>query len=58
MDAKIQVLEAMQKEGVPLNAGKIAELANLDRKVVDKAMTELKAEGLIASPRRCYWQAK
>lgn len=58
MDAKIQVLETMKKEGIPLNAGKVAELTNLDRKVVDKAMTELKADELIISPKRCYWQAK
>ncbi len=58
MDAKAQVLEVMKKEGKPLNAGKIAELSNLDRKVVDKAMAELKAGDLIISPIRCYWQAK
>ena len=58
MDAKTQVLATMKKEGVPLNAGKIVELTNLDRKVVDKAMTELKESGLIISPKRCYWQAK
>ena len=58
MDAKTQVLEAMQKEGIPLNAGKIAELTSLDRKIVDKAMNELKADELITSPKRCYWQAK
>jgi DNA-binding IscR family transcriptional regulator len=58
MDAKTQVLETMQKEGIPLNAGKIAELTNLDRKAVDKAMAELKADALIISPKRCYWQAK
>ena len=44
MDAKTQVLETMKKEGIPLNAGKIVELTNPDRKVVDKAMTELKAD--------------
>ncbi|MCE1198671.1 MAG: transcriptional regulator [Marinilabiliales bacterium] len=58
MDAKNQVLQVMQKEGIPLNAGKIAELANLERKVVDKAMAELKSADLIVSPRRCFWQAK
>jgi predicted transcriptional regulator len=58
MEAKMQVLEIMQKEGIPLNAGKIVELTNLDRKVVDKAMAELKADELIISPKRCYWQAK
>ncbi len=47
----------MKKEGKPLNAGKIVELTNLDRKVVDKAMADLKTEELIISPKRCYWQA-
>jgi len=58
MDAKTQVLEVMRKERIPLNAGKIVELTNLERKVVDKAMADLKDEGLIISPKRCYWQAK
>ena len=58
MDAKEQVLETMKKNGTPLNAGKIAELTGLDRKVVDKAMEVLKKEGAIISPIRCYWQAK
>ena len=58
MEAKTQVLEAMKKVGKPLNAGKIVELTNLDRKVVDKAMNELKADGSIVSPVRCYWQPK
>jgi predicted regulator of amino acid metabolism with ACT domain len=58
MEAKIQVLEIMKKEGIALNAGKIAELTDLDRKVVDKAMADLKAEELIFSPKRCFWQAK
>ncbi|WP_262328324.1 hypothetical protein [Carboxylicivirga litoralis] len=42
MEAKDQVLEAMNKGCTPLNAGKIVELTGLDRKVVDKAMAELK----------------
>jgi predicted regulator of amino acid metabolism with ACT domain len=41
-----------------LNAGKIVELTNLDRKVVDKTITELKADELITSPKKCFWQAK
>ncbi len=50
------VLETMKKAGVPLNAGKIAELSGLDRKVVDKAMADLKKEGLIVSPVHCKWE--
>ena len=58
MEAKEQVLEALKKEGIPLNAGKIVELTGLSRKLVDKAMEQLKKEEAIISPKRCYWQAK
>ncbi|MDO4336093.1 MAG: transcriptional regulator [Bacteroidales bacterium] len=56
MEAKEQVLAAMKAAGEPVNAGKIAELSGLDRKDVDKAMKELKAEGAIVSPVRCKWE--
>lgn len=58
MEVKELVLEAMKKVGEPLNAGKIAEITGIDRKLVDKAMAILKAEDVIESPRRCYWQVK
>ncbi|KUO61137.1 MarR family transcriptional regulator [bacterium BRH_c32] len=58
MEAKEVILKAMKKEGVPLNAGKITELTGLDRKVVDKTMEQLKKEGAIISPKRCFWQPK
>ena len=47
MDAKEKVLATMKEAGQPLNAGKIAELSGLDRKEVDAAMKQLKAEGAI-----------
>lgn len=56
MEAKQQILEAMRNAGEPLNAGKIAEITGLDRKIVDKEMKALKADGSIISPKRCFWQ--
>ncbi|NHQ60447.1 winged helix-turn-helix transcriptional regulator [Chlorobium sp. BLA1] len=56
MDAKKKVLEVMKKEASPMNAGQIAEKSGLDRKEVDKAMKVLKDEGLIVSPKRCFWE--
>ena len=56
MAEKEQILEAMKKAGEPLNAGKIAELTGLDRKVVDKTMTAMKKDGSIVSPVRCKWE--
>ncbi len=58
MEAKQQVLEAMKKAGIPLNASKIVELTHLDRKEVDKAMKDLKKDGSIVSPKNCFWQPK
>lgn len=55
MDEKNVVLEAMRKVGEPVNAGKVAELTGLDRKVVDKVFAQLKKEGAIVSPVRCKW---
>ena len=56
MEAKDQVLQAMHEIGAPVNAGKIAEVTGLDRKVVDKAFDALKKEGAIVSPVRCKWE--
>ncbi len=47
MEAKELVLDAMKKAGVPLNAGKLVELTGLERKEVDKAMKQLKADEAI-----------
>ena len=56
MEPKQQVLDAMKGVGEPVNAGKVVELTGLDRKVVDKAMNDLKKMGEIVSPKRCFWQ--
>ena len=56
MEEKKVILEAMKKVGEPVNAGKVAELTGLDRKVVDMAFAELKKEGAIVSPVRCKWE--
>ena len=56
MNEKEQILEAMRQAGEPLNAGKVAELTGLDRKVVDKAFAALKKEGAIVSPVHCKWE--
>jgi biotin operon repressor len=55
MEIKEKVLATMREAGEPLNAGKIAELSGIDRKEVDKAMKQLKEEGVIVSPVRCKW---
>lgn len=58
MEIKNQILDAIKKAGEPVNAGKVVEMTKLDRKQVDKGMKMLKDEGLIVSPKRCFWEAK
>jgi biotin operon repressor len=58
METLEKVLAAIKQAGEPVNAGKVVEMTGLDRKDVDKAMTKLKNEGAIVSPKRCYWEAK
>lgn len=58
MENKEKVFEAIKNADKPVNAGKVAELTGLDRKDVDKAMTQLKKEEAIISPVRCKWTAK
>ncbi|MBW8334036.1 MAG: transcriptional regulator [Prolixibacteraceae bacterium] len=53
-----KVLAVMSASDKPLTAGKIAELAGLDKKVVEKAMNELKKQEKIVSPIRCAWEVK
>ena len=55
MSEKIQVLEAMKATGKPVSASEIVKATGMDKKIVDKAFKDLKAEGAIISPVRCKW---
>ncbi len=57
MSAEV-VLETLKSAGEPLSAGQIAEKSGLDKKVVEKAMNQLKKEEKIVSPKRCFWEPK
>ncbi|MBQ4332178.1 MAG: transcriptional regulator [Clostridia bacterium] len=56
MDTKAKVLEVMREAGKPISAGEVEKLSGIDRKEIDKAFKELKAEGAIVSPVRCKWE--
>ncbi len=49
------VLEAMKKAGKPMRPGEIAKLTGLDSKEVSKIIKELRKEGKVHSPKRCYY---
>lgn len=49
------VLEAMKKAGKPLRPGDVAKSLELDSKEVSKIIDSLKKQGLVVSPKRCYY---
>ncbi|HEC81024.1 MAG TPA: HTH domain-containing protein [Thermoplasmatales archaeon] len=54
MDAE-KVLEAMKKAGKPVRPGDIAKMLNVESKEVSKAIKELKEQGKVFSPKRCFY---
>ena len=56
MDAKEKkVLNAMKKAGKPVRPGDLAKQLGLESKEVSKIIQELKKEGAVMSPKRCFW---
>jgi len=58
MDNTQKVIDAFKKSKEPLNASTIAKMTGIDKKEVDKIMEKLKKDGVIESPKRCYWTLK
>ena len=58
MDEKEKVYEAMKKLNKDVRPGEVAEATGIDKKKVSKYIAELKKEGKVFSPKRCYYRAK
>ena len=54
-DKKDKILIALQKAGEPLRSGDIVLATGLEKTEVSKLLGELKKEGKIYSPKRCFW---
>lgn len=50
-----QVLEALRGAGKPLRPGDIAKALGAESDAVSRAIKELKKDGLIHSPKRCFY---
>ena len=56
MAVRDEVLNAMKEAGKPMSAGEVEKATGIDRKEIDKAFKEMKADGAIVSPVRCKWE--
>ncbi|MBN2790652.1 MAG: transcriptional regulator [Candidatus Delongbacteria bacterium] len=57
MSAK-KVLEAFKNAGKPMKPGDIAQVLGMDSKEVSKYIKELKENGELISPKRCFYSPK
>ena len=58
MSNRESVLEAFKDSNKPLRPGEIAEKTGIESKEVSKIIKELREEGKVFSPKRCYYDLK
>lgn len=58
MAAKEKVLDVFRTTAKPLRPGEIAEQIGIESQEVSKIIKELREEGKVYSPKRCYYALK
>lgn len=55
METTEKIIKAFESAGKPLRPGEVAEMAGLEKKVAEKAIKKLKDQGVLYSPKRCFY---
>ncbi len=50
-----KIIKAFKDTGAPMRPGEVAEKAGLDKKMAEKLIKKMKDEGLLCSPKRCFY---
>jgi len=50
-----KVLNVLKKAGKPLRPGEVAEIIGEESKTVSKIIGDLKKQGKVISPKRCFY---
>jgi DNA-binding IscR family transcriptional regulator len=58
MEPKDKVLDTIKKAGKPMKSAEIAQTTGIDKKEVDKSIKKLVAEGVLHSPKVCFYDVK
>ena len=58
MTDKDTILETFKNSDIPLRPGEIAKMTGIESKEVSKIIKELREEGKVHSPKRCYYALK
>ena len=55
MENKEKILKAFEDAGKPLKPGDVAQATGVDKNEVAKIIKDLKNEGKLTSPKRCFY---
>jgi len=55
MEATEKIIKAFESAGKPMRPGEVAEMAGLEKKDAEKAIKKLTTEGVLFSPKRCFY---
>lgn len=58
MTSKEKILKVFKSSAKPLRPGEIADQIGVESKEVSKVIKELREEGTVYSPKRCYYALK
>lgn len=58
MSEKDKVIEVFKNSDKPLRPGDIANSLDMESKEISKVIKELREEGRVYSPKRCYYALK
>lgn len=55
MEVKEKIIQAFENAGKPMRPGEVAEMAGIEKKDAEKAIKKMKDEGVLYSPKRCFY---
>lgn len=58
MDFSKKIIELLEQVNEPMKQADISKELNIDSKDISKAIKDLKEQGKIFSPKRCFYQFK
>ena len=58
MSASENILKVLKASDEALKSGEISEKTGIDKKEVDKIIKKLMTDGVIISPKRCFYEFK
>lgn len=58
MNDKELIIDILKNSKEPMNSPAISKETGIDKKIISDIIKDLRSEGIISSPKRCYYSIK